>query len=453
MVRLPGRISLNTCGRSGSILDGGIIQSTMGFHRMLPGMGLGPPITTRSHRFGCLTEFSCLVAQIRGMCITIYGFCEFWLIIPRLDRLISILINAYFPFYEHVPQKESRAKPDLEKQLIGGLNRWEVNCIRPCPDDSIPPAHRHLFGTNTTVYCVLPPRRSSGTVMRPQYCGRSARNGREACTCKYSEQAGKRCVHLWSMVTFELCGPVSSFEENASTILDRLNRSRKETTSEDIFTSNHDSEDFKTYWGDDLNTLSALTSIDLDGPPIAGDQLSPPAMSTLQHDREISPIGRRHRMYENESDHRIEPVPVADLFKPLPGRPSHIRPLDPYRSNRGNRQRSQRSSLAIPMKKLAGIVPPTGLINSGVDCYVLALFQVLFRLPLWLDRFTTAMTEGHGRADPVLAMLSRFESLLRNDTAQPMPQLREILFGTSESCKHNDALGSFADIDRRQDHR
>ncbi|ORY35080.1 hypothetical protein BCR39DRAFT_556578 [Naematelia encephala] len=297
----------------------------------------------------------------------------------RLDRLIAILVNAYFPFYENVPQLESRPSAELERAIFGGLHRWEVDCVRPCPRDNVPPQHRRKFVG--TVYCVLPPRRDQGK--RPHYCGRRGRKGqfRDFCTCTGLEVTGKRCAHLWAMATYELCGPVMSFEENASTIRAFLSRTRNYDEHRPIQIED-DLEDFQTYWREDFGQLAGLSTLDLGGAdsvtliehPVSTSlqyaqqegkdksvrfgksepiRKAPTPIGDSEPDRRLtttsrkgdewqtSPIGRRYQTGNRDDSPPDTVTDLADLSKNMPGRPSNIRPLHPYRTTKKKEVRKE----------------------------------------------------------------------------------------------------------------
>ena len=247
----------------GSMNDGAAVSSIMDCHPTSPAMDLGPPTITRRRPLGRSIGFFWVVEQINGT-----RFCQSIMTTEigyRLDRLISILINVYFPFYEHTPQQQSRTNGKLEESLFGGLHRWETDCIQECPSDAVPIESRALFGT--TIYCVLPRRRKTGSISRPHYCGRSRIGSRETCTCGYLEQTGKRCVHLWAMMAFELCGPIMAFEENAAIIQDKLLTHRYSDSGREVQqimdgnddVIDDDYADFEEYWGEHVSYLENIS--------------------------------------------------------------------------------------------------------------------------------------------------------------------------------------------------
>ena len=220
-----------------------------------------------------------------------------------------------------------------------------------------------MFGD--TVFCVLGPRPrgNPGPERRPHYCGRQAGNERETCTCGYVEQTGKKCLHLWAMATYELCGPVTSFEENAAIIRDHLMRDRR---PED---PNHRSEptsDIAIYWGSDLEQLPQLSEMELRGQPFVAptvgqrpipavdrdrqpvDPPSPPVALDRQTADQPNPpaiVNRRsldHRAKEDGVDRR-EPASMSDDHPIAPGVPAR-EPLEPVTAPRSPETRRREIS-------------------------------------------------------------------------------------------------------------
>ncbi|KAK4688487.1 hypothetical protein P7C73_g1632, partial [Tremellales sp. Uapishka_1] len=415
----------------------------------------------------------------------------------RLDRLISIIINAYFPFYERVPQNVSRAPVDLENTLFEGIKLWETDCVRPCPAKMVPArvASQHDI---SVVYCVLPPRRQDGRSSERQYCGRNA-NGRLFCSCRSFDQTGKNCVHLWSMASFELCGPVQAFEENSIIIQDFLKkRSVKKTQKTDradgedeadIDDREDEDEEYALYWGQALHESSALSSLELNGIHSRASLLSQSNSTSVSQghgapgstsvpsrtnassrptpaSQDTSPIMRRHAQLRYPNNHLVDPESIptdqnpsgtislvtetrqksqpeeavpdraglsksaVDLDKrtstsvELRGRPSNVQPLHPWRNPQRQRQASSLRPSATAERKLE---KPTGAINTGLDCYWTALFQLLTRDKVWLASLQALTVRGRFNNDPVIALLHRFIGGQSVNPAIAFPDARQIL--------------------------
>ncbi|EIW66300.1 hypothetical protein TREMEDRAFT_65571 [Tremella mesenterica DSM 1558] len=236
----------------------------------------------------------------------------------RLDRLIAILICAYFPFYENTPPEQPRADPKLQRLLFAAMHVWEIDGIRPCPVDRVPEDERDQFGG--TVYCVLSARRNLDPGSA-SFCGRKARSDREACTCQYPSLTGKRCSHLWAMSLYELCGPITEFEENSAVVQDFLRDGYdlldlQEPVRVDEDPYYNDRQEFEEYWGQNVAELSNLSTISLqtDDPQLETDDPQPSVtdLPMTNHEsefitqamyapsppvsrREITPIGRRYQ--------------------------------------------------------------------------------------------------------------------------------------------------------------
>ena len=196
--------------------------------------------------------------------------------------------------------------------------------------------------------------------------------------------SGKRCLHLWAMATYELSGPVASFEENAAKVeelvetmkIDDLGNAQSLPPDEDPYVL--DRQDFVAWWKKDVSRLPNLSEVDLGGEGGSG------ALKALQEratgndiretgepgspiDRDHSPIGRRYRSPSEMTDSgpathlppAVSSVPteVAGHNDPrawshaAPGRPAATRPLNPSRSNKPSSNSLKQGSARIASAK------------------------------------------------------------------------------------------------------
>ncbi|EIW65834.1 hypothetical protein TREMEDRAFT_66202 [Tremella mesenterica DSM 1558] len=160
---------------------------------------------------------------------------------------------------------------------------------------------------------------------------------------------------------------------------------------------------------------------------------APPSQGYSHHQQPTSPIGRRYSRIRDKvndyssavDDHNSDP---STWSHSLPGRPAAIRPLQPYRHAIPS---AQKSKLRMPRKVVTHLdsIKPTGVRNTGIDCYAIALFQVLLRLVSWsaeLERFRLAVPP---LADPVFSLLFEFRMAVETHLSTSFPQLRTILAG------------------------
>ncbi|KAK6905113.1 hypothetical protein I203_105932 [Kwoniella mangroviensis CBS 8507] len=244
----------------------------------------------------------------------------------RLDRLIAILINSYFPFYENVPPADSRADPGLQKQLFDGIQ----------------------------------PRRGISAPVPP----------------------GVRQVNVSaSLGRHNACGSLTDFESKTSSIKAKLLRHPEESGGGYVPIVG-DREELNSFWKKDVLEFPTLHNFDIQGFSIPdedklvinpsvrpyNDELNGLIKRSTKRQRSVSPVGRRY-----QSEHRE----VTTSAITLQGRPKKVEPLHPYRSKA---RKFTPSTLSIPPKQLKKIIYPTGTINTGNDCYAIALFQMLARI-------------------------------------------------------------------------
>lgn len=418
----------------------------------------------------------------------------------RLDRLILVLIDAFFPYYEEFEGGLPRADPNLQTQLFGGLNRWELGCVHPCPPDAVPAAHRHRFGPS--VFCVFPPKRQTPQ-SSTQFCGKTVK-GNDVCTCDYWNATGKRCVHLWAMVAYDLLGSVFEFDEHAAIIEYHLlsrgigvpshppsvagrKRGRPNKKQTGVDGDRAEEEEFNEFWGEELiggeQSLADSHPRMFETSPVktSADPVTPPARLVTTVARsdasdtsaDGSPVGRRFGSPMSDSS---EPEPIEDgpgnsaTLPPSswshsnPGAPPHVRPLQPNRATKkrdpirttdspdlfaptvsttasGDRQAAigvgapkvsrSTTGLSRRARKQVARMKPLGIQNTGNDCYILSLVQVMARVDTWDSALCHDFVKGKLGECAEYQLWARVRESLRGTQAVEFPELRPTLFGGS----------------------
>ncbi|KAK6905654.1 hypothetical protein I203_106484 [Kwoniella mangroviensis CBS 8507] len=351
----------------------------------------------------------------------------------RLDRLIAILINSYFPFYENVPPADSRADPGLQKQLFDGMYIWEINRIKPCESSRVPLAVRCSFDAPSDCYIIVwsPNPRVDNEV---HFCGKQTTEKRNFCTCSTWRETGKRCAHLWAATMYETCGSLTDFESKTSSIKAKLLRHPEESGGGYVPIVG-DREELNSFWKKDVLEFPTLHDFDIQGFSIPdedklvinpsvrpdNDESNGLIKRSTKRQRSVSPVGRRY-----QSEHRE----VTTSAITLQGRPKKVEPLHPYRSKA---RKFTPSTLSIPPKQLKKIIYPTGTINTGNDCYAIALFQMLARNLTWTQAFTNSFATTNLSNEPTALLFAKFMDSINEEEPTEFPDLGSILAADSPS--------------------
>ncbi|EIW66628.1 hypothetical protein TREMEDRAFT_65496 [Tremella mesenterica DSM 1558] len=307
----------------------------------------------------------------------------------RIDRLIVIIINVYFPMYLHSPPTSGRCDPQVREVILLGLDLWQVNAVRLCPPNQCPELPVRLRATYKVQYAHL----SSGSRDPPQvhYCGIIAGSQREWCSCSFFNQRGKRCGALWAFYCYRNCGSQEAYVEEITTIASSMSLSSgTKREHQRVDTSlDADREDLIAWWGHDptepverywstTERPTKSTAVNIDSEHL--DSLVRPLLPPLS-----SPIGRRH----TRNRARLQPPPEdSQVSSQLDGhgavdrggRPAHTRPLHPGRS-----RKPPKSHIAFRPEKLPSQQRPVGAVNHQQSCFAQALFHVLLRLPTFAE--------------------------------------------------------------------
>jgi len=173
-----------------------------------------------------------------------------------------------------------------------------------------------------------------------------------------------------------------------------------------------------------------FTPPDLGLPVMGNDPRGRPTMSIQNEGEkrgEVSPIGRRHEVQRPLDVFDL--ASASDVRTALAGRPSALAP--PLEPRRKSHRVVQRSSLALPRAKVDSLDRPTGLYNTGIDCYALALFQMIMRQRDWNSSIYLAYTAAESKDDPVVKLLARVRRAIHGHKPMAIARLKEILEGAA----------------------
>ncbi|KAJ9097881.1 hypothetical protein QFC20_006104 [Naganishia adeliensis] len=133
----------------------------------------------------------------------------------RIDRLIAVLINDYYPYYALWPPEAARPSTDLLNVTEWGYNLWKIGKFRcEFQDDG-----RQVWSI-TRVQAADPGAldeldssddrdvtKQSVTVVQIEP------DGRRKCACRRFASTGKYCHHLWAMSWLQSCGPMVPYQD------------------------------------------------------------------------------------------------------------------------------------------------------------------------------------------------------------------------------------------------
>ncbi|EIW71359.1 hypothetical protein TREMEDRAFT_60289 [Tremella mesenterica DSM 1558] len=165
----------------------------------------------------------------------------------RIDKLLTIIIDVYFPMYLHSPPTSARCDPTVLSHILQGLELWEQGAVRECFGDEMPMS---LRGQLDHTYCVTSSE-SSKTTPDLHYCGIKDKT-RERCSCRYFTETGKRCSGLWALYCFHTCGSSETYSNGVT-----ANELRLQTRAIQLqrrlgeISYPLDQEDLVAYWGHD----------------------------------------------------------------------------------------------------------------------------------------------------------------------------------------------------------
>ena len=303
----------------------------------------------------------------------------------RLNCLLLIIINTYFPYNESIPNGKARPDPALVNAIFAGTHIWENNSIHPLPVSEIPPR----FPALETTYLAKANERSG------HLCGYSIGGGRAYCSCRHFQQTGKKCAGLWALATLNVAGRVAEYERNNSAA-----RNDKPSGGNREVCATKDQAEMIDRWSDDIldDPQGCLIKSGLE-----------PAVDLLVCESTcgvspVSPICRRFcsgRRKDNGEDHDPDSAEGQDGGPSkrinTNGRPAQIRPLQMRRKPKKSTLRPAQDNSNISDR-------PTGFKNTGTDCFALSLFQILSRQPEWRNAFMP-FASRRGESSPAAQLL------------------------------------------------
>lgn len=386
----------------------------------------------------------------------------------RLDRLIAILVNSFFPFYELSANDSMRVDPNLDYSIEQGFFLWESDSIAICPVVRLPPTLRSHFQGEAVVVYASPTTSGSRTGSGPHHCGVTAIGEREYCDCKAFEQTGKRCPHLWAMSFFGLLNARHVFQAESHRIKEAIARRQRQTarrsrkggarglkTEEDEFQGltprerdktqeklvDQEWEDLERDMGEAYDSLRSRTRRFVVNRGAMEVSRQVPQV-TDQALRQVSPIGRRHKRARSvgsnsdsegsASDSGLEdPDSTAIILdrhqNATAGRPKKVTPLHPERTKHKSHMKAFAKNRKRS-KKDKDIRRPIGVSNTGYDCFMIALFQILARQGEWNTAFDSLQNRTRAMDEFV-----SFRNSLEEQTPSEFPDMRRIFFGTLSS--------------------
>lgn len=386
----------------------------------------------------------------------------------RLDRLILIIIQVFFPYFENLPFNEPRPSPDLVRQIYTGLDIWQSDNVEEvhAGDQALPGLLRHGLERAFVVRAPTHARINCGRLL----------NGRWYCLCHYFSQTGKRCSHLWAAQTLDLCGLVTSFDTEVRVIeiaLDRQERQPLVAQSNAQIQPEMAPLDHPDMCEDDDEFWSEVYDEDITAPVHPANPRSA-VINTLAHQddrhraddhrhqvssrRTLGLRQRRHPAADSVSRagqerckdstggfRELTPTPIGDPIAfatgnckhptsigdhSYAGRPPAITAKQPNRAKRFCQ--SQASTIGRSLKKVAkgerAPFTPVGVYNTGTDCYALSLFQ-LFVCSEHLRKPILRMPTGASGPDTPSQLLRRFVQASNQAVIGKYPEIRHTLDG------------------------
>ena len=144
---------------------------------------------------------------------------------------------------------------------------------------------------------------------------------------------------------------------------------------------------------------------------------------------ETGPIGRRHAPSRSRADPDASMSAAA-----FTGRPSVVKPLHPARSGKKRMQRQSRSTIALQATVQNRLHAPSGIPNSGPDCYLSALFQVLCRCGKWTAQMERACDKHGGQVVPLMILCRAWQQAVPIGGASRAPAIRSELASEPLMC-------------------
>jgi hypothetical protein len=309
--------------------------------------------------------------------------------------------------------------------------------------------------------------------IRGAICGVRADNKKEWCICQAWNSTGKRCCHLWAAFIYRTLGDARTYAENIGVVSHRLVKANIDTHAtdqaleNDTFNAEHDAvAEMAAFFGENLDQLTscAVTSFDVEDhrratlesnstrPRVGSDQVDHHSPETdLGHGpaarrgqfcsqdpgeedahRELSPELNDHDFSAGAGSKEENWKKDVPSTQPAQGRPRQIRPMNPHRSvfSKSKPSTTTVRSTAGHARKI-----PIGATRTGNQCFILALFSVLFRLQSFPAVLVdNAPSPSHAEAVDLKAYssLQEYLSFMRGSVTRSFDSLQQDLYSESQ---------------------
>ncbi|KAJ9105223.1 hypothetical protein QFC20_004358 [Naganishia adeliensis] len=127
----------------------------------------------------------------------------------RVDRLIAILINDYYPYYALWPPSAPRPSETLLQATEWGYNLWKIGHFECSWNDDGHQIWRITRKTRADPGAEESEKDQEESVTVIQI----GADGYRKCQCRRFRSTGKYCHHLWAMSWLEACGPMAEYDD------------------------------------------------------------------------------------------------------------------------------------------------------------------------------------------------------------------------------------------------
>ena len=174
---------------------------------------------------------------------------------------------------------------------------------------------------------------------------------REMCTCKHWSMSGKRCWHLYAHAATRRASDIRTYEARVASYGAALGT--RQPLNDDI---DNPAQDFDEWDFEQWHAFPAESLID---------------DTAMDEAWEFSSVGTTPVDITRTTTN--PPLPVSQSLAGRPARTEPIRTLLPRKKARQPRDLEPAISEGWPL----------GIVNTGIDCYILSLFQVLWSSISW----------------------------------------------------------------------
>ena len=84
----------------------------------------------RKEHFSCLIQYFWIISKTNSLQLNLYQFYDWWCILyDRIDRLAAIIINEFFPFYQHWLASPSRPSHEIFELYDAAHHMWAEGLV------------------------------------------------------------------------------------------------------------------------------------------------------------------------------------------------------------------------------------------------------------------------------------------------------------------------------------